>query len=150
MTSSTVRAEQMPQDDSRCFGCGAENDHGLQLVFVPQEDGSVRGDTVLRNDFQGWKGVAHGGIVMMMLDEAMAHAAAARGHAAVTANIQVRFKKPTPLNVPIVLVATVEWERRAVLGMKAEVRDEQGKVLAFAQGEFLSRGSVENARANLS
>ena len=52
-------------------------------MFVPQEDGSVRGDTVLRNDFQGWKGVAHGGIVMMMLDEAMAHAAVARGHAAV-------------------------------------------------------------------
>jgi uncharacterized protein (TIGR00369 family) len=122
----------------------------LQLVFVPQEDGSVRSETTLRNDFQGWKGVAHGGIVMMMLDEAMAHAAAARGHAAVTANVQVRFKKPTPLGAPLVLVANVEWERRSVLGMKAEVRDEYGKVLASAQGEFLSRGSVKDARATVS
>ena len=64
-------AEQSLRDDSRCFGCGAENELGLQLVFAAQPDGSVRGETVLRGDFQGWKGVAHGGIVMMMLDEAM-------------------------------------------------------------------------------
>jgi hypothetical protein len=70
------------------------------------------------------------------------------GHSPMTANVQVRFKKPTPLNAPLILVAQLAWQRRSVLGMKAELRDEHGTVLALAQGEFLSRGPADIARFN--
>jgi acyl-coenzyme A thioesterase PaaI-like protein len=133
-------AEQMPQDYDHCFACGPENESGLQLLFLPQEDGSVRCETMLRNDFQGWHGLAHGGIVMMMLDEAMAYAAVANGHNAVTANVQIRFKKPTPLKQRLIITARILWQRRSVIGMTAEICGENGIPMAIAQGEFLSRG----------
>ncbi len=143
--SEAMLAEQQPQDDRHCFGCGPENASGLQLRFSPVGDGSVRSETVLREEFQGWQGVAHGGIVTMLLDEAMAHAAFAAGHLAVTANIRVRFKRPTPLQQPLVLQASLVWQRAAVLGMKADLRDESGRVLALAEGEFLARRSATGA-----
>ena len=63
-------------DDGRCFACGPKNDAGLGLRFEPPGDG-VRSAAVIPQPFQGWRGIVHGGIVMTLLDEGMAHAAGA-------------------------------------------------------------------------
>ena len=132
-----------PIDDGNCFACGPENPVGLHLHFEPTAEGVVA-RTVLRPEFQGWKGIAHGGIAMMLIDEAMAHAAGAAGHRGVTASVNVRFRKPVPLNAQIELAGRVTWQRRNVLGVEAVVRDAGGALLLDGEGKFVSRGALDD------
>jgi acyl-coenzyme A thioesterase PaaI-like protein len=132
----------VPVDDGNCFACGPENAIGLHLTFDPDGEG-VRGETTLTSAFQGWKEVAHGGIAMMLLDEAMAHAAAHAGHRGMTASMNVRFRKPVPIGVPLTLRGRVAWQRRNVLGLEATVSDASGTVLLDGEGKFLSMGPLD-------
>ena len=130
----------MPVDDGRCFACGPEAPDGLHLQFEPDGEGAVRAEIVLPPRFQGWRGTAHGGIVMTLLDEAMAHACIASGERGVTASMQVRFRERVPLGVPLVVTGSVKWRKRQVIGLEATVAHADGTLLASADGSFVSRG----------
>lgn len=140
MTSGDI-----PFDDGNCFACGPDNPIGIHLHFDRAQPDGVCATAVLDSQFQGWRGIAHGGIVMALLDEAMAHAAGFAGHRGVTAAVNVRFRKPVPLERQIEIRGRVEWQRRNVLGVKAIVVDESGTVLAEGEGSFVSRGPLEAA-----
>ena len=56
-----------------CFACGTLNAHGLHLVFHV-EQGRSWTELTLDRAFEGWEGIAHGGIVCTILDEVMAWA----------------------------------------------------------------------------
>ncbi len=133
-----------PIDDGRCFACGPENEIGLRLQFERQGDDGVRARTVLRAEFQGWQGIAHGGVALALLDEAMAHAAGAAGYRGVTASMNARFRKPVPLATPLDVRGRVKWMRRNVLELHASVSDEGGTVLVEAEGRFVSQGRIED------
>lgn len=132
----------VPVDDGYCFACGPENPIGLHMHFEPEGDG-VRSELILAPEFQGWKSVAHGGIVMALLDEGMAHAAGHAGHRGMTASANVRFRKPVPIGQPLILTGKVAWQRRNVLGLEAVIRDASGTALAEAEGKFVSMGAVD-------
>lgn len=103
--------------DAPCFGCGPGNAKGLQLKSYPAGDGSVRAV------FQPWPehdnglGYLNGGIIATVLDchsaAAVMLAAEARGLVPdgslpyVTAGIDVRYRRPSPLREPAELVARV-------------------------------------------
>jgi len=134
----------VPFDDGNCFACGPSNPIGMHVHFDRDPAGEgVLAHLELAAIYQGWRGIAHGGIVMALLDEAMAHAAGFAGHRGVTANVNVRFRKPVPLERPIVVRGRVTWQRRNVLGVEASVLDAEGNVLAHAEGSFVSRGRLE-------
>ena len=65
--------------DGHCFGCGPLNMDGLRLTFEPGPDGSSA-DYVVPDRFQSWAGMTHGGIMALMLDEAVGWAAWHAGH----------------------------------------------------------------------
>ena len=135
-----------PIDDGRCFACGPDNAIGLRLRFERAGEEAVRANTMLRPEFQGWQGIAHGGIALSLLDEAMAHAAGAAGHRGVTASMNARFRKPVPLGVPLEIEGRVKWSRRNVLELEARVTDAAGSVLVEAQGRFVSQGRIDDVR----
>jgi uncharacterized protein (TIGR00369 family) len=132
-----------PVDDGRCFACGPYAESGLGMRFEETGPDSVACEITLADHFQGWRGVAHGGIVAMLLDEGMAYAAASRGHLGVTAELKMRFRAPVPLGAPLLVRGRVEWQRRNVLGVSADVVDAGGAVLAAGEGRFVSRGTLE-------
>jgi acyl-coenzyme A thioesterase PaaI-like protein len=134
----------LPIDDGRCFACGPENQAGLRLRFERGDGGGVCARTQLRPEFQGWQGIAHGGVALALLDEAMAHAAGAAGHRGVTASMNARFRKPVPLGVPLRIEGHVKWTRRNVLELQASVTDETGAVLVEGEGRFVSQGRIED------
>lgn len=134
----------VPFDDGNCFACGPSNPIGMHLHFEREEDSAVARVT-LGSEYQGWRGIAHGGIVMALLDEAMAYAAGFCGHRGVTASASLRFRRPVPLEAPIVVRGSVTWQRRNVLGVEAVIFNEGGDVLARAEGSFVSRGRLDAA-----
>jgi uncharacterized protein (TIGR00369 family) len=132
----------IPVDDGNCFACGPENPIGLHMHFEPDVEG-VRAELTLPAEFQGWKSVAHGGIVMALLDEGMAHAAGHAGHRGMTASANVRFRKPVPIGEPLTVSGKVAWQRRNVLGVEAVIFDASGNALAEGEGKFVSMGAVD-------
>jgi len=136
----------IPFDDGNCFACGPGNPIGMHLHFELAGDAEgVVARATLASRYQGWRGIAHGGIVMALLDEAMAHAAGFAGHRGVTATVNVRFRKPVPLERPVVVRGRVTWQRRNVLGVEGDVFDDSGNLLAHAEGSFVSRGRLDAA-----
>ena len=133
---------EMPIDDGRCFACGPENPIGLKLRFERDGDGVVA-HVVLAPNFQGWRDIAHGGIAIALLDEAMAHAAAAAGHRGVTASLNARFRKPVPLGEPLTIYGRVLATRMNVLSLEARVTDGTGERLVDGSAQFLSRGALD-------
>jgi acyl-coenzyme A thioesterase PaaI-like protein len=114
----------------------------MHLRFVPDGEDGARAEITLPPRFQGWRGTAHGGIVMMLLDEAMAHACGVAGERGMTASMQLRFRAPVQLGQPLVITGKVKWRRRGVLGLEATVAHADGTVLATAEGSFVSRGPL--------
>src|SRR5215471_15613051 len=57
-------------DYQGCFACGARNPSGLHLIFRREGDEIVTEYTP-EPVFQGFPGVAHGGIIATLLDETL-------------------------------------------------------------------------------
>ena len=129
-------------DDQRCFACGPQNPDGIHLDFEPDGEAGARTTVTLAPHLQGYRGIAHGGIIMMLLDEAMAHACRFIGERAATASCNVRFRKPAPLGATLVVRGWYKERRRAVLFLEATVALEDGTVLATADGTFVSLGPL--------
>lgn len=81
---------------------------------------------------------------MMLLDEAMAHAAAAAGFRGMTASMSTRFRAPVPLLKPLDIFGEVVWIRRNVLALRASVTCAE-RLLIEGEGHFVAKGRLEDA-----
>ncbi len=115
--------------DGHCFGCGSLNLEGLRMVFEPGPEGSSV-DFEVPDKYQSWAGMAHGGIVALLLDEAVGWAAWHAGHPGVTGRLQVSYRRPLKLGEPIRIVGKVDRMRRTLVYASAfiENRDDGSRV----------------------
>jgi acyl-coenzyme A thioesterase PaaI-like protein len=137
--SPTARFEFTPH---HCFGCGTLNTHGLQMALHLEP---ARSWTELELDqrFEGWEGVAHGGIVSTILDEVMAWALVAEDNWGVTARLSVAFKKPIPIGMPIRADGWVTKSRRRVVETAGRIVETGTNVeLATATGTYVAADPV--------
>jgi acyl-coenzyme A thioesterase PaaI-like protein len=122
----------------RCFACGSLSEHGLQL------DLHVDGDRCwteleLADRFQGWDGIAHGGIVCTILDEVMAWSLASTDNWGLTARMSVDFKRPVRLGEPIRAEGWITRQRRRLFDTAARLVDaETGELLATAEAIYVA------------
>ncbi len=135
-----------PVDDGACFACGLDNPHGLGLVFAPDGADGARAVITLEPHLQGYRGIAHGGIVMLLLDEVMAHAAGNAGDMVMTAAVAVRFRAPVPLGAPLTVTGRVTGRRGKIVKIEGAIRDAAGTLLAGADASFVRLGPVEPGR----
>jgi acyl-coenzyme A thioesterase PaaI-like protein len=126
------------QDDRRCFACGPDNQAGLQMHFDYEPD-IARCRVVPNPNFSGWSDMLHGGVVATLLDEAMAHAAIAAGVRAVTARLEVRFRKAVPIGAPLVLEGKIVGRRGKMLDAVARLSGEDGTLYAEGSSRFISQ-----------
>lgn len=125
------------QDDRACFVCGEKNPIGLRLrIRTDAERGESSAEVTFRDDFQGWAGIAHGGFVATVLDEALIYAAGAKGHACVTGEITVRFVKPAATGVPYALKGRFLEDRGRIVLAESELLDAAGEQVARASGKL--------------
>jgi len=128
-----------------CFACGELNAHGLHLAL------HVTGDVcwtelVLDPDFQGWEGIAHGGIVATILDEAMAWALASRDAWGYTARLTLEYHRPVPIGVPLRGEGRIVERRRRLIRTEGKLIDPaSGDVFASAEGVYVTAPAAQLA-----
>ena len=114
---------------------GAANPIAPPLEIRVCDDSSVLGEVTMRPIHEGPPGVVHGGWVASLLDQLLGHANAAAGVGGFTAELTVRYRRPTPYDVPLVLRArTDRVDGRSVYASGEIVVD--GHVTAEATGLF--------------
>ena len=140
MTLEDVRigGSRIVLEPHNCFACGSLNTHGIQLA-LHAEGGRCWTELELDRRFEGWEGIAHGGIVCTILDEVMAWALVDSDNWGVTARMQVDFKRPVPIGRRIRGEGRVLEVRRRVVRAEGVVMDAaDGTVLARAEGTFVA------------
>ncbi len=112
-----------------CFGCGRENPIGLKLSF--QWDGkTARAEFTPTKFYQSWSGLVHGGIIICILDEAMGYAAIFEGMNCVTAQMQVKLRRPASIDEPLIITSSTIKKTRKLVETKAAISLKDGMVIA--------------------
>ena len=127
-----------PRADNHCFGCGAANTRGMQLAF-DQDDEKRRivGRFRLGKEYEGGSGYVHGGIIATLMDEAMGKVNRFREAPAVTAELNVEYHRPVPVDAWIQVEAFETRHEGRNLHHECEIRNEAGKLLARGRGRFV-------------
>ena len=115
----------------------------MKLAFEQDDTARrIRGTFCLSEDFQGGGGYLHGGIIALVLDEAMGKLSRFTGVRAPTAELQVEYKRPIRAGQEI-LVEAHEIERAGRdIYRASEIRDSEGKVLARGRARFVDVGDA--------
>jgi uncharacterized protein (TIGR00369 family) len=132
-----------PNPANRCFGCGGANDGGMKLTFEQDnEKRRIVGRFILGERYQGGGGMAHGGIIATLLDEAMGKVCRFREVRAVTAELNVEYLKPVSVQNEIVVEGWETEQKGRNLFHVGEIRSTAGDVLARGKGRFVIIGEA--------
>src|SRR6185312_14205134 len=128
-----------PLPDNYCFGCGGANPIGMKLAFeLDHAQRRSRGHFQFGPELQGGNRTLHGGIIAVVLDEAMGKLTRLAGVRAVTAELQIEYLRPIPVNEPVEVEAREVSRDGRNLHYEAEIRNPAGKPLARARGRFVA------------
>lgn len=131
----------------QCFACGSLNVRGLHLELHAEADACWT-ELAIPDRFQGWDGIAHGGILCTILDEVMAWALVDHDIWGLTARMQVDFKRPVPIGLPIRAEGRVVTARRRLVTAAGEIMDPAtGTTLATAEATYV--GATDARKAEL-
>jgi uncharacterized protein (TIGR00369 family) len=126
------------EDNGMCYACGKKNTKGLHLDFLfDEQEQRIETTFVPSDDYQGWNGVVHGGIIATLMDECMAKLAQFLGYRVVTASLTVRFKDVAKTGKPLSVRGEITKLSKKLIYAKAETRGEGGKVVAEAQAKLM-------------
>ncbi|MBW5250953.1 PaaI family thioesterase [Streptomyces sp. P01-B04] len=117
---------------------GPENALAPPLHLHGQEDGSVEGVVTLDLPYQGPPGHVHGGISALLLDHTLGVANHWGGPSGMTAELTLRYLRPTPLFEPLTVTGrqvSVEGSRIRTVG---EIRA-GGRTCVTAEGLFINK-----------
>ncbi len=128
--ADSARQRTKQPNSKHCFVCGVENHHGLQLAFYHDESGTVYAEVTVPDQFQGYPGTVHGGIVAALLDEVATRAAMVEDPNGfkVTARMTLRYRKKVPTGKPLQMIGWIEREGGRALKAAAEIRLPDGTV----------------------
>ena len=128
--------------DDYCFACGVKNDNGLKLNIVDAHDG-VEAKIKLPLWTQGYKKIAHGGIISTILDELAVWAAFKKGHKVVTASLNIRIKKAMTVSEEYTARGTVVNIKHGLVQAKSEIVNKDNEIIAFADVKLLKSDSIK-------
>ncbi len=117
--------------------CGRQNDVGMHMVwFNDHESGQIRAEVSVPEHFNGYPGVVHGGIVAAILDETAGRALLLQGvwdDLFVTLKLEVKYRRPTPTGVPLMVHGWVVKRGRSRAKVAARISLADGTVTAEAE-----------------
>jgi acyl-coenzyme A thioesterase PaaI-like protein len=125
------------EDDRWCFACGEKNPHGLKLGFELDSAKALHTSFTFGKEHQGYKDIVHGGLVGLILDEVMLNLAWRLGLKAVTANLEMRFKRAVRVGETVKFRGWIAEKRKRILTAGAEAHDLKGGLIATAKAKCI-------------
>lgn len=134
-----------------CFVCGLKNPLGLQLRFYDTGPGEVTVECTLPEMYQGYPGVAHGGIVAAILDEAAGRSQMGGDppRFMFTARLNVRYRRNVPTGKPIRVIGRAGDGKRRSAAATSAIYDLEGELLAEADAILVDVPEEMLANADL-
>lgn len=128
---------EIPSHYDRCYGCGSKHPAGLHMRVIAG-DLSVHAVFDVTDVHQGAPGLAHGGLLSTAFDEALGALNWLLLVPAVTARLEVDFRRP----VPVGSVLHIDARLTGILGRKVYTQaigrlGEDGPVALTASALFL-------------
>ena len=121
-------------NSASCFACGLENPSGLRLRFYDNGKDQIFAQFTIELAHAGYPGMAHGGIVAAILDEVGGRTVMINhpNRFFVTARMDVRFRQPVPVGVPLEAAGWLLKRRASRTRAHAEIFSHGKDLLAEA------------------
>ena len=129
----------IPTHYTRCFVCGTEHDAGLRLIVVAGEGLTLTSTFTVTDHHQGAPGLAHGGLLTAAFDDALGSLNWLLTAPAVTARLEVDFRRPVPVGSTLHIEAQVVGIKGRKVFSRAVGRldDPEGPVALTAAAMFI-------------
>lgn len=128
----TIRERRHPD----CWVCAPGRTDALAVTFKSGEDGEVEGEFDCRQQFTGYPGFLHGGVASSLLDGAMTNCLMARGTPGLTARLEIRYRHPVLIGMPVKIRGWWESARGPLHQLRAELVQD-GRVVVEASARFM-------------
>jgi acyl-coenzyme A thioesterase PaaI-like protein len=136
MSSFPPQSDREKQPNSiMCFVCGLQNEAGLHAKFYTEAPGRVRVDWTAPECYQGYPGHLHGGISAALLDEAAGRTVlgATAFRFFVTMKMDLRYRKPVPIGVPLVIRGELVKDRGRIAETRSAIYLPDGSIAVEAE-----------------
>ena len=122
-----------------CIICGVNNPLSVKASFYEVEGEYIVATAVPRNEHQSYPNRMHGGMISALLDETVGRAIMITkpDQWGVTSELNVKFRKPVPLDKQIFCVGKVVKERGMTFLAKGIIEDEDGTLLAHGYATYV-------------
>ena len=128
------------QNNSRmCLVCGFKNDLSLKAEFYELEDKSLCALVKFKDVHQGYPARVHGGILAAILDETIGRAISVSDETVwgVTGSLELRYKKPVPIDCDLITVARVTRDTRKLFEGEGEIILPNGEIAVTAKAKYV-------------
>ncbi|MDD8031588.1 MAG: PaaI family thioesterase [Acidobacteriota bacterium] len=130
-----------------CFVCGQDNPAGLKLNFhFDPKSQKARTEFISGRQYEGYRGIIHGGIVSAVLDEVMIKAILSREILVVTSKLDVKFSRPAVVGEKLRFEGWITGQKGKAFFTEGQVINSKGQVVTEAKGIYLK---VEGELAGL-
>lgn len=109
------------------------------MNFYETDEGELISLFTAREEHQSYPNRVHGGIITAVLDETIGRSILIleKGTWGVTTEINVKFRKPIPINMELKVIARVTKNSRLLYIGTGEIVDDDGVIYATATGKYL-------------
>lgn len=129
------------QNNSKmCFVCGLKNNFGIRAHFYITENQELIALFTPSEEHQSYPGRLHGGIASAILDETIGRAILNKYETevwGVTLDLNVKFKKPIPLNEELKVIGRITNENNRMFEGTGEIVLKNGDIAVTAEGRYL-------------
>jgi acyl-coenzyme A thioesterase PaaI-like protein len=145
------KVKKLP-NSKNCFACGMENPIGLKLqMYTEPETGGVVCHYTIPKIYEGYPGIAHGGIVATLLDEVISRAYMVSDHNRFmyTARLTTRFRKHVPVGQHLRITGVARKDRGRTAEAEAAIYGPDGELLAEGHGLLVALDAADFASKDL-
>jgi len=127
------------ENSNMCMICGLKNEFGLKAEFYELENNEVLGIFKGKLQHQGYSNRMHGGMVSSILDETIGRAIMIKDKNmwGVTVELNVKFKKPIPLDSELKVVGRITNIKSKIFEGNGEIVLQNGEIAATADGRYM-------------
>ena len=129
-----------------CFACSSTNKRGLKMKFFYDKEG-ISSRLKLHEDFCGFEGIVHGGIIATILDEIGAWTIfACLKKLAVTQDSRIKYLKPVYTNQLLKAEGKIINQNNTIITTHSIIKDDKSNILAECKNKWLCVSSEALAK----